>query len=87
MLPKAVKIIRERTFVNCESLENVYYEGTPEEWSQIQIMHHKHEVTFGEPIPGTPINRIVSERMVHIPGNDALLTANIHFNCSYEGIY
>ena len=87
MIPKAVKIIREGTFVNCESLENVYYEGTPEEWSQIQIMHHKHEVTFGELVPGTPINRIVSERTVHLPGNDALLTANIHFNCSYESIY
>ena len=87
MIPKAVKIIREGTFTNCESLENVYYEGTPEEWSHIQITHHKHEVIFGEPIPGTPVNQIVSERMVHIPGNDTLLTANIHFNCSYESIY
>lgn len=80
-IPRQVKIIREGTFVGCGNLEDVYYEGTMEEWKEINIVYQKHEIEFGNLIPGTPVHEIKAERMLHIPGNEALFSANIHFGC------
>ena len=80
-IPKHVGIIRQDTFAGCTSLENIYYEGSPEDWKKIRIAHQKHEVEWGEMIPGTPVQKIESERWMHIPGNEPLFSANIHFNC------
>ena len=27
-----------------------------------------------------------AERLLHVPGNDALLTANIHFHCAFSDL-
>lgn len=81
-IPRKVKSIQEGAFAGCDNLEDVYYEGTREEWKNVNIVHQKHEIEFGEFIPGTPVQSIKAERLVHIPGNDALLKANIHFHCS-----
>ncbi len=81
-IPGMVKTIQEGAFAGCDNLEDVYYEGTREEWKNVNIVHQRHEIEFGEFIPGTPVQRIKEERLVHIPGNDALLKANIHFHCS-----
>ena len=81
-LPKSITYIGEGTFAGCDSLEDVYYEGSPEEWKHVKIVHQKHEVEFGSLVPGTPVQTIIAERFVHIPGNDALLVANIHFRCN-----
>lgn len=83
-IPKNIRIIRERTFEQCVNLENVFYEGTLEEWRKIEIVHEKHEIEFGKLIPGTPVHEILSERLVPIPGNEALLSATIHFHCELE---
>lgn len=83
-IPKKIRTIKEKTFEGCESLENVYYEGTPEEWDAIEIIHEKREIDFGNNIPGTPVREIRSERRMNIPGNEALLSANIHFRCELE---
>ena len=80
-IPKGISIIREKTFAGCGHLENIYYEGSPEEWQKIKIVHQKHEVEFGDLIAGSPVQEIVSERLKHIPGNEPLFAANIHFNC------
>ena len=80
-IPKNVKSIREGTFDGCDNLEDIYYEGTMEEWKKINIVYQKHEIEFGPLIPGTPVHEIKNECLVHVPGNDPLLTCNIHFNC------
>lgn len=78
---RKVKIIKEGTFAGCKRLEDVYYEGTMEEWNRISIVHNKHEIEFGKLIPGTPVQEVKAERMLYIPGNEALFSANIHFLC------
>ena len=83
-IPKNIRIIRERTFEHCKSLRNVFYGGTLEEWRKIEIVHEKHEIEFGKLISGTPVHEILSERLVPIPGNEALLSATIHFRCELE---
>lgn len=80
-VPRKVRRIGEGTFAGCTGLENVFYEGTKEEWDRIGIECRRHETDFGDLIPGTPVQKILSERSVYIPGNRALLTADIHFRC------
>lgn len=82
-IPKKIKHIKEKTFDGCCNLENIYYEGTPEEWDKIEIIHEKHEIEFGDVIPGTQVHTILAERRMFIPGNEAVLTANIHFRCNF----
>jgi len=80
-IPRNITVIKEGTFAGCDQLEDVYYEGTAEEWESIDIAYRRHEIEFGGLIPGTPINEVKAERMLHIPGNEALFTADIHFCC------
>ena len=47
----------------------------------MDIAFERYEIDFGGNIPGTPIRVITDERIVYIPGNDALRKATIHFNC------
>lgn len=84
-IPRMIRYIGPGTFLGCSSLADVYYEGTPEEWDKIRIVHEKHEIEFGDLIPGSPVQQVKAERRIHIPGNDALLTANIHFHCIPDG--
>ncbi len=83
-IPTRARFIAEKTFDGCISLENVYYEGTEEEWDMITVIHERHEIDFGECIPGTPVQETIAERRIHIPGNDALFSANIHFKCDLD---
>ena len=83
-IPKCVKRIEENAFKCCDSLEDVYYEGTLEEWRKIEIVSEKYEVEFGEFYPGTPVQKIRNAELHHIPGNEALLRATIHFNCDLD---
>ena len=86
-IPRTVKMIRVGTFSGCVNLEDVYYEGSLEEWKDIEIVHDRHEIEFGTLVPGTPVQSIVAERLVHIPGNEALYAANIHLNCRLGDLY
>ena len=83
-IPKAITRISAGTFEGCNALEDIFYEGTPEEWKGLRIEHQRHEIEFGDLIPGTPVNAVTAERLIHIPGNDALFTANIHFRCELK---
>ncbi len=80
-IPRIIRSIPEGTFAGCENLTDIYYEGSREEWEKVKIVHQKHECELGGLIPGTPVLRITSERMIHIPGNEPLFSANVHFHC------
>ena len=86
-IPRRVTEIPARAFAGCKSLTNIYYEGTREEWKQVHIVHDRYEVEFGALIPGTPVQEIASERLLHVPGNEALFAANLHFRCRLEDCY
>ena len=81
-IPKSVKLIRERAFEGCKSLKDVYYEGTMEEWSKLEKATDHIEKEFGDLIAGTPVQEFISEKLIRIPGNEALNLANIHFRCT-----
>ena len=83
-IPRRISYIGPGTFEGCDSLEDVYYEGTPEEWKKVSIVCKKHEIEFGPLIPGSPVETVTAERYVHIPGNEALFRANIHFRCNSD---
>ena len=85
-IPRTIKSIRKGTFAGCDMLEDVYFEGSMDEWKKMIIVHDKHEIEFGDLIPGTSVHEIKAERLLHVPGNDALLTANIHFHCALSNL-
>ena len=80
-IPKSVKKIGPGVFADCNSLEDVYYEGTSEDWAKVEIFTSQRIVTLGDTIPGTPVCEVVTDYSRHIPGNDPLLKANIHYCC------
>ena len=54
-IPKSVKKIGRDVFSGCDSLEDVYYEGTIEQWKKIEIYTGKRIIEYGKLIPGTPV--------------------------------
>ena len=86
-IPKNITLIKPCTFDGCVSLSDIYYEGTASEWEKVEKNVFRRETDFGNLIPGTPVQQIMGERDVHIPGNDALLTANIHYRCDLRKLY
>ena len=83
-IPKGVRRIGKDVFAGCDSLEDVYYEGTIEEWEKVEIYTGKRVVELGELIPGTPVCDMAGDYFKHDPGNDALLKANVHFQCVWD---
>lgn len=83
-IPKRVKKIGRDVFAGCDSLEDVYFEGTMEEWEKIEIYTGKRVVEFGKQVSGTPVCEVVKDCFEHDPGNDALLKATIHFKCMFD---
>lgn len=82
-IPKQVRKIGRDVFAGCDSLEDVYFEGTKEEWEKIEIYTGKRVVELGKQVAGTPVCEVVKDCFEHDPGNDALLKANIHFQCVF----
>ena len=82
-IPKSVREIKSDVFAGCDSLEDVYFEGTKEEWEKIKIYTGKRIVEFGKQVSGTPVCE-VDDYFKHDPGNDALLKAYIHFKCMFD---
>lgn len=76
-IPRTVKLINEKCFDGCDSLEDIYYDGTEEEWKQIRIVHE--QILEKEP---HKLGLHCQLESVIIPGNEALFRAKIHFNCS-----
>ena len=86
-IPVSTRKIAEGTFTDCESLTDVYYEGSYEDWKKIEIVSGKREVEFGGTIPGTPVQQLLDDRLIYLPGNEALLRATVHFNCDLNLLY
>ena len=86
-IPVCIREIAEGTFAGCESLTDVYYEGSYEDWKKIEIVSGKHELEFGGTIPGTPVQQLIDDRLIYLPGNEALLRATVHFNCDLNLLY
>ena len=80
-IPRAVKKIEQGTFENCIALTDIYYEGSPEEWKEVEIVHFRREVEFGSLKAGSAVQDKTAERYIHIPGNEPIFSANIHFCC------
>ncbi len=56
-IPKAIIDIYDQAFSNCDSLTDVYYEGTQQEWNAIQIFVgntplHEANIHFNSTMPG-----------------------------------
>ena len=83
-IPKNTIKIGRDVFSGCDSLEDVYYEGTMEQWEKIEIYTGKRIVDLGKLIPGTPVCEVSADYFKHDPGNDALLKANIHFQFVFD---
>ncbi len=82
-IPRVMRI-EKNAFRDCDSLEDIYFEGSLEEWREIEIVSEKHVMDFGGFIPGSPVQKLESERLERLSGNDALFKATIHFNCDLE---
>ena len=81
-VPERVRKIGRDVFAGCDSLEDIYYEGTWEEWQKIEIYTGKQIFDFGKQISGSPVCE-VETYFKHDYGNDALLKATIHFQCKF----
>ena len=87
-IPKKVKIIKEKTFENCKNLSDIYFEGSKDDWEKLKIVNSKYCVDLtGELIPGTPVEKVINQRLEIIPGNEIISNCNIHFNCSFYDSY
>ena len=80
-IPRGVRTIFQRTFESCVNLEDVYYEGSEEEWDEINIIHEGYRVANPE-----HLGLYCNIERYDIPGNEPLFSANIHFNCSTEDV-
>ncbi len=76
-IPKRVRCIPKGAFQGCDSLEDVYYEGSEEEWGEVDIAHKTWRVKNPEQLG---LYQEIEE--LAVPGNEALLGAHIHFNCN-----
>lgn len=76
-IPIGVTAILEGTFVGCDSLQDVFYEGTEEEWRDVKIVHDGRRI-----VNEHKLGLYCEVESFDIPGNEPLLNANIHFNCS-----
>ena len=83
-IPKNTIKIGRDVFAGCDSLQDVYYEGTIEQWKKIEIYTGKRIIEYGKLIPGTPVCELSADYFKHDPGNDALLKANIHFQFVFD---
>ena len=83
-VPKCVREFRKGVFAGCDSLEDIYYEGTIEEWEKIEIYQGKRVIEMGSLVPGTPVCEVAADYFKHDPGNDALLKATVHFGCVWD---
>ena len=72
-IPKKVKTIFKDTFKGCDSLEEVYYEGTEEEFNKIDIYYKRYTV-----IPKLGIKDDI--KVWYDEGNLPFIVAKKHFN-------
>lgn len=72
-IPRRLKHILKDCFKNCNNLTNVYYEGTKEEYKEIEVYYKRFKV-----IPKLGINDEIVE--YYDLGNLAFLNAKVRYN-------
>ena len=77
-IPKNIKRIGKEVFEDCRKLKDIYYEGTEEEWNNVDIVYKGIR-----PINPKQLGLIVDMEEYIIPGNEAVFSANIHYNCKF----
>ena len=77
-IPKNVKRIGKEVFKNCGKLKDIYYEGTEDEWNMVDIVYKGLR-----PVNSKQLGLIVDMEEYIIPGNGAVFSANIHYNCKF----
>ncbi|MCR5804337.1 MAG: leucine-rich repeat domain-containing protein [Clostridia bacterium] len=82
-IPKGIHKIDRNFFKGCDSLEDVYFQGTKEQWDNVKIYWGERIIEFGDLIPGSPVSELKSDRFEYDNGNEPLLKATIHFNCEF----
>lgn len=75
-LNKNINFIPKDCFKGCNNLE-IYYEGSMEEFNKIRVIYKEHKAIFKPGLYDDVIEYI-------IPGNEAFVNANVHFNCKLE---
>lgn len=77
--PKNITRIPKNTFTDCTSLEDIYYEGTREEWDKIDVDFYidKHNIDWKTDGLHCKVTTIRYPEL----GNEPLRHARIHFNC------
>ena len=83
--PGTIHSIDEAAFEGCVHLQDIFYDGSNSEWDKIYIVRNEYQIDFGSLIPGTPVHEVLDNRLVSIPGNEAINRATIHFNCNIGG--
>lgn len=72
-LPKRITYIPKECFMGCDSLEEIYYEGTEDEFNQIEIYHKLYRV-----IPKNGIHNDIE--IYYDDGNLPFIKAKVYFN-------
>jgi len=86
-VPRNIRKFERDTFRDCDKLEDIYYEGSAEEWDAIERKQYCRKTDFGALIPGRPVMEITDERRIRIPGNEAVTKATVHFGCDLMKLY
>jgi len=76
LIPKGVTLIPEGCFDGCDNLEDIYYEGSEEEWNKIRIVHEAYR-----PVPGQKNGLHLEMETYPVSGNEAVFRARVHFDC------
>ena len=78
-LPRNVDGFKQGSFEGCDSLEDIYYAGSEEEWQAIRIEHEARRIADPK-----KLGLFVDIETYTLPGNEALFRAKIHYNCNWE---
>lgn len=81
--PKRIKCVPEKAFEDCTALEDIYYEGSEQDWDSIDIVHKKDVAVVDHSRLG--LHCKVTTTRYPISGNEPLLKARIHFDCDLGG--
>lgn len=77
--PKKITRIPEGAFKDCAALEDIYYEGSKDDWEKINVVWKKDEYTVDNSKLG--LYCPVTATRYPVPGNEAVFRARIHFDC------
>lgn len=83
--PKRITHIPQKAFADCTALEDIYYEGTREEWDKIDVDFYidKHNIDWKTDGLHCKVTTVRYPEL----GNEPLRHARIHFDCDLRSCY